>query len=115
MSPANIHATQASCHCKTCSLCLSLSPLNKKDHVTDGKIFFDCFIKRPYKINKTKFEINKKKRIYTCPFLYGRNPQKKVTKMGWNAVGVMWLGFQRKLFLEEDKYREEEEKGEDAD
>ena len=35
--------------------------------------------------------------------------------MGWNAVGVMWLGFQRKLFLEEDKYREEEEKGEDAD
>jgi hypothetical protein len=67
-----------------------VSALNKKDHLTDGKIFFDYFIKRPYKINKTKFE-TKKKRLYTSPFLYGRNPQTKVTKIGWNAVGVIWL------------------------
>jgi hypothetical protein len=67
---------------------------------------------RPYKINYTKFEI--KKRLYTSPFLYGRNPQTKVTKIGWNAAGAIWLGFQSKLILGEDKYKEEEEKEENA-
>jgi hypothetical protein len=47
--------------------------------------------------------------MYTSPFLYGRDPQTKVTKIGWNAVGVIWLGFQSKLILEEGKYKEEEE------
>jgi hypothetical protein len=75
-----------------------VSPLNKKDHLTGGKIHLDCFIKRPHKINKTKFEIKKKRN--TRPLVYGRDPQTKVTKIGWNAAGVIWLRFQSKLMLQ---------------
>lgn len=55
-------STKRSCHSKPCPFSLSVSPLNKKDHLTDGKIFLDCFIKRPHKINKTKFEIKRKEK-----------------------------------------------------
>jgi hypothetical protein len=46
-----------------------VSPLDKKDHLTDGKIFFDCFIKLPYKINKTKFKIKQKEYIPVLFFM----------------------------------------------
>ena len=69
---------------------LAMSTLNKKDHLTDRKIFFDCFIKRLHKINKTKFEIKlqkKKKKEYRS---FSLGPQ---TKICWNAVGIIWIGF----------------------
>jgi hypothetical protein len=75
-----------------------VSPLNKKDHLTDGKIHLDCCIKQPHKINKTKFEMKKKRN--GRPVLYGRAPQTKVTKIGWNAAGVIWLRFRSKFILE---------------
>jgi hypothetical protein len=61
------------CRFKTGSFYLSASPLSKKDRLTDGKIFFDSFIKRPNKINKSKFKIRKKNS--KCPLLYERDPK----------------------------------------